>query len=87
VKAVRALLALVAGLPGLAAGQTIECASACTVTVVHELSFPFFELTLEEGGQIAGAVVLVWVVGWAFRMFIQTVRQTGQVPGDGSDGS
>jgi len=51
----------------------IDCASACTVTVVHELSLPPFQLTLEEGAQIALAISAVWVIGWAVRMVLKTL--------------
>ena len=44
--------------------QVIQCAAACTVTVVHSL--PLLEMTVEEGAQIAGAVLAVWAAGWAF---------------------
>lgn len=47
---------------------TIDCASSCTVTVVHELVFPPFQLTTEEAGEIALAIVFVWVVGFGLRM-------------------
>ena len=47
--------------------QVIECTGACTVTVVHEIKFPLFEMTPQEGAQIAGAVLAVWAVGWVFR--------------------
>lgn len=51
----------------------IDCASACTVTVVHELSLPPLQLTLEEGAQIALAISAVWVIGWAVRMVLKTL--------------
>ena len=57
--------------------QVIECTGACTVTVVHEIKFPLFEMTPQEGAQIAGAVLAVWAVGWAFRVLIQTLRNDG----------
>lgn len=52
----------------------IECPGTCTVTVVHELALPPLQLTLEEGGQIAVAIVGVWATAWAFRMFIRTMN-------------
>lgn len=52
----------------------INCSTPCTVTVVHEFSLPPFQLTAEEGGQIAVAIVGVWVVAWAFRMLIRTLH-------------
>lgn len=51
----------------------IECATACTVTVVHEISIPILDLSLEDGGAIAGAVLAVWAVGYAFRAIAQTI--------------
>lgn len=51
----------------------IECAAACTVTVVHEISIPILGLSLEDGGRIAGAVLAVWAVGYAFRVFAQAI--------------
>lgn len=55
---------------------TVTCDAACTVTHVISINTPYFALTLEEGGAIAGAVLAVWVVGWAVRMAIQTLRDT-----------
>lgn len=59
--------------------SVIECASACTVTVVHELSLPPLQLELAEGAAIAGAVLAVWAVGWAIRMLIRALS-TGDSP-------
>ena len=54
--------------PIVADPTVIQCSQQCTVTVVHELSFPpFTTLTLEEGGLIAMAIVAVWAVGFLFR--------------------
>ena len=54
----------------------IDCATACTVTVVHELSLPPLQLDAAEGAAIAGAVLAIWAIGWAFRALIQTLRNT-----------
>lgn len=54
----------------------IECATACTVTVVHELSLPPLQLTAEQGALISSAVLLVWVVGWGVRMLVQLIRSS-----------
>lgn len=64
----------------------IECAGTCTVTVVHELSLPPLQLTLEEGGQIAVAIVGVWVAAWAFRMLIRTMNVDEARPVDRYEG-
>lgn len=55
----------------------IECATACTVTVMHQLSVPPFNLTLEEGASIAIAIVAVWAVGLAFREFHRVIFVDG----------
>lgn len=52
----------------------IDCSSACTVTVVHELSLPPLQLTPDEGLQIAVAVIVMWCVGWAFRQVIRLIK-------------
>ena len=57
--------------------QIIQCASACTVTVVHELTFPLLEITHEQGEQIVLAIVSVWAVAWGIRQVILTIRKSG----------
>ena len=52
----------------------IDCSSACTVTVVHELSLPPLQLTPDEGLQIVVAVIVMWCVGWAFRQVIRLIK-------------
>lgn len=58
------------------ADQVIQCAQACTVTVQHEFALPVLSLSPEEGAVISGAVLLIWAVGWGFRVLIQTLRNT-----------
>lgn len=58
--------------------QIIECSTACTVTVVHELSLPPLQLDAAEGAAIASAVLAIWAIGWAFRMLIQTLNIDGK---------
>ena len=55
----------------------IECASACTVTLVHEFSIPLLELTPEQGEQIALAIMGVWALAWCIRQVIVSLRQSG----------
>ena len=55
------------------ADQVIQCAQACTVTVQHEFALPVLSLSAEEGAAISGAVLLIWAVGWGFRVLIQTL--------------
>ena len=54
----------------------IECSTACTVTVVHELSLPPLQLSAEEGAVIASAILAIWAIGWGFRALIQTLKHT-----------
>lgn len=60
----------------MAEPTVIDCVSACTVTVVHELSLPPLQLSADEGAAIAGAILAIWAVGWGFRALIQTLRHT-----------
>lgn len=66
----------------MAEPTVIDCAGACTVTVVHELVFPPFQLTMEEAGQLALAIVGVWIVGWAVRMVMKAMRTADSVSAD-----
>ena len=54
----------------------IECTTACTVTVVHELSLPPLQLSADEGAVIAGAILAIWAIGWGFRALIYTLKHT-----------
>lgn len=54
--------------------QTIQCTSACTVTVQHEITLPVLNLSPEEGAQISSAILLVWALAWAFRALIQMLK-------------
>jgi len=38
----------------------------------------FTDLSLAEAGQVAGAIMLVWAVGWAFRMLIKAVNSASE---------
>lgn len=58
----------------------IDCPSTCTVTVVHELSLPPLQLDTADGAAISSAILLVWGVGWGFRVLIQTLKQTDGNP-------
>lgn len=55
----------------------IDCPAACTVTVQHEITLPVLNLSPAEGAAIAGAVLAVWAVGWAFRMLIRALNIDG----------
>ena len=58
----------------MAEPTVVDCAAACTVTVVHELSLPPLQIPVEDAAQIAGAVMVVWAAGWVIRMLIRTVN-------------
>ena len=58
----------------------IECTTACTVTVVHELSLPPLQLSADEGAVIASAILAIWAIGWGFRALIQTLKHTDGNP-------
>jgi hypothetical protein len=64
---------------------SVVCNGTCTLTIEHRITTPFFELTPNEGAQIAFAIVAVLVVGFAFRALIRTLNTDGtslNQPGD-----
>lgn len=60
----------------MAEPTVIECPSSCTVTVVHEISIPPFQLDTEDASYIAVAILAVWAVGFGVRALIQAVKQS-----------
>ncbi|MFI8616128.1 hypothetical protein ACIGHN_11525 [Acidovorax sp. NPDC077693] len=57
--------------------QTIQCASACTVTLQVEVTTPLLNLTAEQGGELAIAVIAVWSVGLLFRELYRAIFVDG----------
>jgi hypothetical protein len=55
----------------------ISCTTACTVTVVHELSLPPLQLDTAGGASIASAVLAVWALGWGIRQVIRVLKSDG----------
>jgi hypothetical protein len=51
-----------------AASTQVQCSTACTVTVVHELVFPPFQMTADEAKELVVPILLVWIVAWGVRM-------------------
>lgn len=60
----------------MAEPTVIDCATACTVTVVHELSLPPLQLDAAEGAAIASAILAIWAIGFGFRALIRTLKNT-----------
>lgn len=60
----------------MAEPTVIDCATACTVTVVHELSLPLLQLDAAAGAAIASAILAIWAMGWGYRVLIQTLKNT-----------
>lgn len=56
--------------------NVIQCTGTCTVTVKHKFDLPPFQLSTADGAQIAGAVLAVWGVGWAFRALVRMLRDS-----------
>ena len=56
--------------------QVIQCTQACTITVQHEFVVPVLNISAGDGVLISGAVLLIWSLGWGFRVLIQTLRYT-----------
>ena len=56
--------------------QIIQCASECTVTVVHEFAFPILDLSMADAAQISSAILLIWAVGFGFRCLIRALNSS-----------
>lgn len=52
----------------------VICNGACTVTHVVTINNPMFNLTPQEGGEIAVAIAAIWAIAWAFRMLIRALN-------------
>lgn len=63
--------------PASSPANAVTCTSACTVTVVHELSLPPLQLSPAEGAEIASAVLAVWALGWGLRQVIRVLKSDG----------
>ena len=72
-----AVAVLLAGV-GKAFAQTVECAGACTVTVVHQLNLAPFAMSVEDGALLSGLILSVWISALVFRFFIRTLRDKGE---------
>lgn len=61
----------------------VQCSSSCTVTL--DVSAPLLDLTTDDAGQLALAMITVLGVGWAFRILVKTLGTAGG--GSGGDES
>jgi len=55
----------------------IECASACTVTVVHDLAIPLLNLSVEDAVSITWQIAVVWAAAWCFRQVALMLKPSG----------
>lgn len=54
-----------------------SCASASgTVVYVPETAWGLPELTLEDGGLIAAAVLALWALAWAYRVIARMIEDS-----------
>lgn len=53
----------------------ITC-SVSPCVIQHEIVLPPFQLDVTEGAMVAVAIVGVWAIGWAFRMFVRSLSVT-----------
>jgi len=51
----------------------IECTSACTITLQHEFVVPILNLSMHDGGVIAGAIFSVWAAAFAVRVIARLI--------------
>jgi hypothetical protein len=61
----------------------VICESACAVTL--DLALPPLQLDTADGSMVGGAVLMIWAIGWTFRILIRSLRVDEAAPGDGAD--
>lgn len=66
------------------ADQVIQCPSACTVTVVHEVNVPILNLSLEEASALMTPITLVFCVAWGFRVLLRFINSPDERSSDES---
>lgn len=54
--------------------QVIQCAAQCVVTVVHQLSFPPFTLSLEDAQLIGWEIAKVLAIAYGFRVISRVIN-------------
>ncbi len=54
--------------------QVISCASACTVTVVHEFALPVLNMSIADASALMGPITLVFCVAWGIRALLRVVN-------------
>jgi hypothetical protein len=55
----------------------IDCAAACTVTVVHEFSLPLLNLSVADAVTITWQICVVWAAAWGIRQVAQMLNSSG----------
>lgn len=75
------LLLLLSSLAHAADDVYVTC-SVSPCTIVHQIDLPPFQLDTADGALVAGAVLGVWAIGWAFRMLIVAMRAADIPPAD-----
>lgn len=66
------------------ADQVIQCPSACTVTVVHEVNVPILNLSIEEASALMTPITLVLCVAWGFRVLLRFINSPDERSSDES---
>lgn len=66
------------------ADQVIQCPSACTVTVVHEVNVPILNLSIEEASALMTPITLVFCVAWGFRALLRFINSPDERSSDDS---
>lgn len=59
------------------AGDVYVTCSVSPCQIVHTIDLPPFQLDTADGALIAGAVLVVWALGWAFRVLIRALNIDG----------
>lgn len=56
------------------AEQVIQCSSACTVTVRHELTIAGLNIDIPTAFQLGGAIALCWCIAFFWKVIGDSVK-------------
>lgn len=63
-------------------GDVYVTCNVSPCTVVHQIDLPPFQLDTDGAALIAGAILAVWALGFAFRALIRLINSDGNQPSE-----
>ena len=60
--------------------DTYVTCSVSPCTIIYQVDLPPFQLDVAGGALIASAILVIWAIGWAFRVIIHALNIDGVKP-------